>query len=581
MKHIALIFLMLLAYGCAETDLHGDRTLRYGKDEAPATKWDSGTRLAGNLKSRTLNNRAAYIPPQCYTKTQDKQGQVHNPCYSCHTKARRPNFIHDDDIQESYAFAKYALKNHWTNLFQDRSARVAAISDSTILRYVRNDNYRDDQGGLALANKLRKVPAAWDYDGDGRWDGYVPDSYFNFDAEGFDRNPAGGYTGWRAFAYYPFPGTFWPSNGSTDDVLIRLPKAFRTNEAGEFDLAAYKVNLAIVEAVIGEKDIPIEPVDERRLGVDLDKSGSLGNTSRIAYDWAPLEGRFMSYVGKARRAQENGKVHLAAGLFPEGTEFLHSVRYIDVTRDGGIAMAPRMKELRYARKAYWLTYSDLHEMALGEIREKSAFPDRLRMVDGKLEDGLPNGQGWVYQGFIEDAGGELRPQTYEETFFCIGCHGGIGATTDGAFAFPRKVDHRQFRGGWYHWTQKDMAGLPEPKAEIPGRTVQYEYSYYLDHNRSGNEFRTNDEIEAKFFNADGSVKPGMLTALHGDVAVLLNPSRERALTLNKAYLTIVEDQSFVLGRDPTVRPVASVFHEVDADQPTGVERVITARHVGG
>ena len=50
---------------------------------------------------------------------------------------------------------------------------------------------------------------------------------FDFDDEGFDHAPDGTPTGWRAFAYMPLPSTFWPANGSTDDVLIRLPEAYR------------------------------------------------------------------------------------------------------------------------------------------------------------------------------------------------------------------------------------------------------------------------------------------------------------------------------------------------------------------
>src|SRR3546814_10725129 len=42
----------------------------------------------------------------------------------------------------------------------------------------------------------------------------------------------------------------------------------------------------------------------------------------------------MHYVGRARREQDAGRVHAAAGLFPEGTEFLHSVRYLDIAGDG-------------------------------------------------------------------------------------------------------------------------------------------------------------------------------------------------------------------------------------------------------
>ena len=49
----------------------------------------------------------------------------------------------------------------------------------------------------------------------------------------------------------------------------------------------------------------------------------------------------MSYVGEAGAAQAAGDVHLAAGLYPEGTEFLQSLRYLDVGDDGTVDMAAR------------------------------------------------------------------------------------------------------------------------------------------------------------------------------------------------------------------------------------------------
>ncbi len=400
-----------------------------------------------DLRSTDLSNQAPYIPPQCYTRTRDSSGVVLNPCFSCHVDTPAPSYVHDAGLQTAYAFPSYALKNRWSNLFADRIKAIAAISDAEILAYVRTDNYHAPDDGVRLTERLNKPPKDWDVDADGHWGGYLPDAYLQFDERGFDRAPDGGYTGWRAFAYYPFPGTFCPTNGSTDDVLIRLPQPFRLDRQGRPDRQVYEINLAIVEALIKRHDIPIDPVDEVKLGVDLDKSGKLGTAEKIAFDWAPLHGRVMSYVGAARTAQRGGRVHLAAGLFPEGTEFLHSVRYIDLGPDGSIEMAPRLKELRYARKARWLTYSELREAALRELKEDSEYPDRLRQLIGDPEHGLANDQGWIYQGFIEDRNGELRPQSYEEALACMGCHGGIGATTDSSFAFPRKLDASAFRGG--------------------------------------------------------------------------------------------------------------------------------------
>lgn len=524
-----------------------------------------------DLTSKSVVNEGSYLPPQCYTVTKGKNSEVYNPCYSCHTDSREPNYINDSALQESYDFAEYLNTNRWKNLFADKTERVAEIDDKEILDYIRTDNYLDKNGKIILAGKLENLPSGWDYNKNGVWDGYVPDCYFSFDKEGFDKAPDGSYTGWRAFAYAPFLGTFWPTNGSTDDVLIRLAEVFRKDENGNFDLTVYKINMAVVEAMILRADVAVDPVDERLYGVDLDRDGLLGTASKVVYKWAPVEGVYMSFAGAAQTAFEKGEVHIAAGLFPEGTEFLHSVRYIDIKDSDQIALAPRMKELRYAKKKSYKNYTILKQTADEEMKETYDFPDRLSEYYGDMEKGVSNSAGWAYQGFIEDAEGELRPQTYEENIFCMGCHTNIGITSDSTYSFARKFDSDSFQRGWYHWSQKDLKGTPEPKAEYEGAGVQYEYSLYLMYNRAGDEFRANKEVMEKFFNTDGTVKKEMLNALHDDMTVLLYPSHERALSLNKAYRVIVEDQSFIFGRDANVKPVENVHKVIEEkDFLTGI-----------
>jgi Tol biopolymer transport system component len=571
-KRTGLLALLFLLAGC------GGSGSSSGGTSLPV---DTTAGSAMDLRTKNMVNEAAYIPSMCWTKTEGSNGVIHNPCFTCHTKSTEPNYTNDDELQLSYDFPEYARANRWTNLFKSRATQVAAITDTDILNYVRKGNYFDKAKNIISAVLLKSVPRGWDFNGNGVWDGYVPDANFNFDSEGFDKNPDGAYTGWRAFAYHPFPGASWPTNGSPGDVLIRLDTAFRNNASGKFDLTTYKVNLAIVEALIHRCDVPIAAVDEKSFGVDLDKNGALKTATKIRYDWAPLQGRNMSFVGQAGQKQASGAIHLAAGLFPEGTEFLQSVRYLDISESGSISLAPRMKELRYAKKWSWRTYLDL-QMAAGDAeKEKFDYPDRLEVFLGDVEQGLNNGQGWRYQGFIEDSGGDLRPQTYEETVYCMGCHSGLGATVDGTFSFSRKMNAGAYQNGWHHWSQKDLKGAIEPKVEIEGAGAYPEYSFYLMYNRAADELRENSEAYDKFFTPAGAIRADMIKQLNDDVTVLLNPTPQRALMLNKTYRTIVAEQSFAYGRDTMATPATNVHKQVEFGQSTKIAKAVNTLSTSG
>lgn len=548
---------------------------------------DSNTTVDSNVMTIDFKaihakyNEAAYIPPQCYTKTVDENDNAHNPCFSCHINSDAPNYINDPDLQEVYDMSEYSKKNRYTNLFKDKTEAVSKISDEEILTYVRQNNYKENNT-LLLAKKLQTaLPTEWDVNENGKWDGYTPDCYFNFDNEGFDKNPNGDYTGWRAFAYYPFLGTFWPTNGSTDDVLIRLPEIFRQDSNGDFNLTIYKTNLSIVESLIKKQDVAIDTIDETLIDTDLNQDGKLTTANVVKYNWVKptfnqstrLIGNFsMTYVGKVKALLVTNEYLIAPGLYPKGTEFLHTVRYIDVNEDNtSIQMATRMKELRYGKKSYWNSYAQLQNASLAEIKEKDVFPDRLRKILGDTEEGLSTGLGWTYQGFIEDEHGDLRPQNYEETRFCIGCHSGVGATADSTFAFQRKFDKNALQQGWYHWSQKPdgLKNIPEPKTP----NGKNEYSFYLEQNRAGDEFRANMEVIEKFFDDENKLKEEEIKKLNNDITHLIYPSTERALELNKAYKVIVDEQSYIYGRDANVKPVENVHKEVELGQPTEVERV--------
>ena len=112
--------------------------------------------------------------------------------------------------------------------------------------------------------------------------------------------------------------------------MIRLDPAFQKDKSGAFDANIYEINLAIVEALIARADVAIDPTDEAALGTDLDLDGHLGRATRVAFDaTADASGKTrMHYAGMARA--EEGQLPIAPGLFPTGTEFFHTVRYLDV-----------------------------------------------------------------------------------------------------------------------------------------------------------------------------------------------------------------------------------------------------------
>jgi len=66
----------------------------------------------------------------------------------------------------------------------------------------------------------------------------------------------------------------------------------------------------------------------------------------------------------------------------------------------------------------------------------------------------------------------------------------------------------------------------------------------------------------------------MINALHEDITVLLFPSKERALALNKGYKAIVEEQSYIYGRDTHIKPMENVYKVIKEGQVTGIRKPI-------
>jgi hypothetical protein len=341
----------------------------------------------------------------------------------------------------------------------------------------------------------------------------------------------------------------WPTNGSADDVMIRLPPTFRTTVEGRDSLAVYKANFAILEASLASNPLvpdaelrwPIEAIDELAANIDLDGDGELETEVH------ELVGLPSHYAGAA------SKIRVRRALYPKGTEFLHSVRYVDPDHGASV----RMKELRYSRRIAELSDIALQAGYAREAEEKQE--GALPQFAGSPLTGLRNRYGWLLQGFIEDRDGRLRVQTEEEQYFCMGCHSNLGVTADQSFAFPRKLP------GAAGWAYQDLRGTPEVPQVGHARG---EVATYLDRALAGDEFRSNAEMLARWQNPDGSVNEAALAAAE-DLAAVVMPSRERALELAKAYLLIVREQSFARGRDATVEPLANVHRQI-VDESTGL-----------
>ncbi|CAM2067428.1 Cytochrome c domain-containing protein [Sulfidibacter corallicola] len=475
-----------------------------------------------------ISNYEATVPPQCYTKT----AGTANPCWTCHTNPQLPNELVDWELQEEYAFSDFAMTNRWFNLFKDRREAMAGIGDEEVIAYVRGENYK------ALRDALTTAPG---------YPGYVPDLDFEagFDDEGFAKDGSM----WRALRYKPFLGTFWPTNGSTDDVFIRLPEKFRTLD-GKPSRDIYKANLSILEAVIAAGPMAgrgsrfvyeIEPLNEEAIQADLDGDGRIAGVVR------EIRGFPQAYVGDA--SGESTRQY----IYPKGTEYLHSVRYLDPEAPG--MTARRMKELRYSKKVKYLDSWGISYMYEQEYNEKEAGD--LPIFSGGPQVGILNGFGWQLQGFIEDEKGRLRLQTSEEHQFCMGCHSAIGVTVDHTFTLARKVPGAE---GWRYQNPTGLRDVPQQGHEKP------EIATYFERVTGGDEFRANAEVLSRFFENGKPREAEIARAAPGgdkDITHLIAPSPRRALDLNRAYMAIVREQSFQFGRDALLGPIENVHEHIE------------------
>ena len=500
----------------AQTDADSAHSYPYREgDDIPALAY---------IEHNEVYNPESVIPPQCYTKTDG----VNNPCYACHQSydsiEKRPNQMGDGTLQGNYEFSDVGLTNSWKNLFIDRTSLIAGIDDATIKKYVKEDNYtasleKDVMPDYMRIENLSSADNAFDKDG--------------FAKDG---------SGWVSYNYKPFPSTFWPTNGSTGDAMIRLPDDFQTLN-GEYNKAIYTLNLSLVEMALKELDtLTVAPVNELVLNIDVNQDGKLTKSvTKIA--------RSSHYVGDARA------VPLAHMLYPEGTEFLHTVRYIGVDEDGTIYNAPRMKEVRYMKKHMFRSRESLASAYYAEAKDKHF--EKLPQTRYLGEKGIDNGFGWTINGFIENEQGELRAQHDQELAFCNGCHKTVGSTFDQTFSFARKVPGQ---AGWGYINLKEIEDVPNINEE------KGEFLTYMERVGGGDEFRQNGEMLAKWFDEKGMVKVEEVQRAKS-VYDIITPSPERAYALNKAYLTIVKEQSYLFGRDATLTEATNVLSTIDAEQP--------------
>jgi hypothetical protein len=203
------------------------------------------------------------------------------------------------------------------------------------------------------------------------------------------------------------------------------------------------------------------------------------------------------------------------------------------------------------------SFKDKAELASEYYLEaKEKHFENLPQVHLLGDKGVNTNMGWTLNAYIENAKGELRHQNSQELAFCAGCHKTIGSTLDQTFSFPRKVEGS---AGWGYINlakQEDTPNIGEDQGEI---------LTYFQRVGGGDEFRQNKEMLQRWFNKDGSVNAQKVTRTNS-LYDLIVPSAERALKLNKAYLSIVREQSYIFGRDANLTSATNVLQDVDESQ---------------
>ncbi|OIQ48309.1 MAG: hypothetical protein BM565_02285 [Gammaproteobacteria bacterium MedPE] len=529
MTRLLPIILVGLLLGCNEEPINSIQHAAYHSTQLPPQYPLGQAPAIEYLTTNQVYNPESVIPPQCYTKTEGEN----NPCYACHQSYpnanKRSNMMSDGGLQGNYEFSDVGSTNNWKNLFVDRTHLIKSITDDNIMQWTATDNYQP------FINKMKNNK---------QWRGeFTPINNLANAQAAFDKlGIANDGSHWIAFNYKPFPSTFWPTNGSTGDAMIRLDKTFRERH-GQYSHDVYFANLALVELTVKAlKSVTVPPISEITIGDDLNGNGK-------------IDARITRVVARERYVGDATNTSLAPMLYPQGTEFLHTVRYLGVDNNGAIFNAKRMKEVRYMKKHKFKHRNSLKSAYMREDKEKLAesLPKTVYLGDR----GIDNGFGWTINAYIEDKQGELRQQHHQELAFCNGCHKTIGSTIDQTFSFPRKIAGA---AGWGYINlknQRDVATL---------NTDEGEFLTYFKRVGGGDEFRQNQEMLDKWFLANGDVNEEKVKGVD-NLYQLIMPSKSRALALNKAYLTIVKEQSYIFGRDATLSKAKNVLQTVNTQQP--------------
>ncbi len=487
------------------------------------------------------------IPLECYTDTGilTLGRAVANPCYVCHTKANTPymNEVEDFNLTLIYDFPESikTIGNPWLNAVRPELTlgSIPPPADEEIKDWIRTDNWTPAflNRGKGNLEYFPDVPPLYSYE-NGSY------KLVNVDEEGFVKWK-GKYTGWRVFKWKPFPG-FFPTNGRIDSTLIRLAEKFRKRD-GVFNIDVYKENLAILECAIK--------------GV---KPGETCTITEIGNFIVPS-----NYRGDA------SDVKVVPYKYPPGTEFAHPIYYLDPANTYSFKSL-RLREMRYMKK---LNYATIQNNSEEEREDGEFFWEKGKFFNAS---GL-----WEMRAFIEDKNGNLRPQTPEESKFCIACHGGIGGTVDGTFTFWRKVpgsagwkeqDYNLSEASIKDWGYKELScanisnvnlgnsikSVLETYCNINPDAKFGEYQLYFSITNGGDHFRSNTEILSRISKDPNKISfvlspnknilndPTLVNYLNGDGTIKPNlflPSTERAWGINKQYYRVVKAQAFKYGRD--------------------------------